>query len=141
MIHKRKEITLINSQGKPVKFLTAEFNFEVDEYLKARFPKLDADEITIDLSDAEKDFSKLLIDEKGREFNDKIHKIDLKKQDYDLILSVYAFFLRYKKNAYLRQLQYNNETLAFEIEQAKKILTSMPEIISAIQKRQNMRDS
>ncbi len=133
MIHKQKEFVFKNKNGRAIRFLTAPFNFEIDEYLRERFPEGD-NEIEINLSDVERDLGMLLIDKKGRPFNPELHQIDLRKQDYDLILMIYAFFLRYKKNAYLRQLEYNNETLAFEIEQAKKILTSMPEIISAVKK-------
>jgi hypothetical protein len=132
------EVILVDKKKKPIKFLTASFNFEIDEYLRERFGLNDG-EIVISLVDAELDFGRLLVDKNGKGFSQQIHGIDLKKQDYDLILSVYAFFLKFKKNAYLRQLQFNNETLAFEIEQAKKVITLMPEIILAIQKKGNIK--
>lgn len=135
MTHRQKEFVLIGRSGKPVRFLSAPFCFEVDEYLRERFNTQEEREIVIDLKDAERDLPVLLIDEKGDSFDCERHDIDLRKQDYDVILLVYGFFLGYKRNAYLRQLQYSSETLAFEIEQAKKVLNLMPEIISAMQKK------
>jgi hypothetical protein len=137
-MHKQLEITLFDLQKKPKKFKTVPFTFEVDDYLYERFGLVDG-EIVININDVKKDFPKLLIDDKGNPFDEKKHKIDLLKQDYDLILSVYSFFFQYKKNAYLRQLQYNNEILALEIEQAKKLIQAMPELFSELVKAANSR--
>ncbi len=88
------------------------------------------------MDDVKKDFQVLLKDIDGKPFDEKYHQIDLSKQDYDLILQVYAFFLQYKKNAYIRQLQYNNEQLNLEIERAKQILEKIPELINQIISKQ-----
>jgi len=136
MNHKQKEFSFINKNGKEVKFLTRTFTFEIDEYLRERFgpdysSKITSEknyQIEISLEDAKKDFPILL-----NGFNEK--EIDLAKQNYDDILKVYAFFLMYKNNAILRELEFNNETLALVIEQTKTILSLMPEISSQIKKQ------
>lgn len=133
MQHAQKQFQFTDKKAKLQKFESRKFTFEVDEYLKKRFgndysEKLDSNkshEISISLKDAEKDLPFLLV-------GFKTSQIDLMKQDYDEILKVYAFFLMYKKNAVLRELEYNNETFAYTIEQAKQILSSMPELISQL---------
>lgn len=130
-MHKEKEFTFISTTNKAVNVKTKLYNFEIEEYLTKRFGKEklqsinteNAVDFDIALEDVKKDFPVLL------NIPQKV-KIDYKTQDYDVILSVYAFFLMYKKNAMLRQLEYNNETVALAIQQAQTILASMPLLTS-----------
>jgi len=132
-MHKKLELSFINKNNEPVQFHTVTYTFEIDEYLSKY---KDSDDINISLDEVRKDFQILLQDTEGKPFDEKYHQIDLSKQDYDLILQVYAFFLQYKKNAYIRQLQYNNEQLNLEIERAKQILEKIPELINQIISKQ-----
>jgi len=131
-MHKKLEISFFNKNNEAVQFQTVTYTFEIDEYLA----KYKDEEINISLDDVKKDFQVLLKDIDGKPFDEKYHQIDLSKQDYDLILQVYAFFLQYKRNAYIRQLQYNNEQLNLEIERAKQILEKIPELINQIISKQ-----
>lgn len=132
-MHKYLELSLINNNKEPIQFRTVTYTFAIDDYL-SKYNGVE--DINISIDDVREDFKVLLQDNEGNPFNEKYHNIDLKKQDYDLILQVYAFFLQYKKNAYIRQLQYNNEQLNLEIERAKQILEKIPELINQIISKQ-----
>ena len=128
MTHKTKKFTFLNSEGESIEVTTKQYCFEVEDVLKNRFGEYDdllnqTDiELNISLEDVEADFPKLL------ELGD--NKIIWRKQDYDTLLEVYGFFLLYKRNAIVRLLTSNKEMLASEVEKAKAILRSMPELIS-----------
>ena len=128
MTHKTKKFAFLNSEGESVEVTTKQYCFEVEDVLKNRFGEFDdllnqTDiELNISLEDVEADFPKLL------ELGD--NKIDWSKQEYDTLLEIYGFFLLYKRNAIVRLLTSNKEILASEVEKAKAILHSMPELIS-----------
>jgi|GEM_PF-2164958 len=128
MTHKTKRFTFLNSEGESIEVTNKQYCFEVEDVLKNRFGEYDdllnqTDiELNISLEDVEADFPKLL------ELGD--NKIIWRKQDYDTLLEVYGFFLLYKRNAIVRLLTSNKEMLASEVEKAKAILRSMPELIS-----------
>jgi len=116
--HKREKYIFRNKQNKPVSFITRPFTFEVDEYLEKRFPNYSsgATELTLKLTDVKKDMEYLL--------DGKTSNVAWEKQDYEDIMKVYAFFLTYKKNALLRQLEYNDSTLAMATNLALKMMTT-----------------
>lgn len=142
MKHSTKEFRFIDKEGIEQTFISNPFTFEIDEHLKERFGKDYSEKIfseknyqtEVSLKDAEIDLPILI-----NGFD--IDKINLAKQKYDDVLKVYAFFLTYKKNAILRELEFNNETLALAIEQTKTILNLMPEISSQIRKSANTQDT
>jgi len=118
MEHKREKFIFTNKQNKPISLITRKFTFEVDEFLESRFPKYSSGEsmdLPIKLSDVNQDFKFLL--------EGKTENINWAKQDYEGILQVYAFFLTYKKNAFLRQLEYRDETLALATSLAVRMMT------------------
>jgi len=116
--HKREKYIFRNKQNKPISFITIPFTFEVDEYLEKRFPNYSsgATELTLKLTDVKKDMEYLL--------DGKTSNVAWEKQDYEDIMKVYAFFLTYKKNALLRQLEYNDSTLAMATNLAMKMMTT-----------------
>jgi len=131
MDHKQKTFTFVTKNKKQVTLTSRKYTFEIEEVLVKRFGKEKLDKIFADqnidfnfsLKDVEEDFPKLLIIPAKT-------SIDYKTQDFDELLKVYAFFLLYKKNATLRELEFNNETLALAIQQAQTVLASMPQLFS-----------
>ena len=147
MEHKIKTFTFttkIKGKDAACRVSTRKYTFEIEEVLVKRFGKEKLDKIFADqsidfnfsLKDVEEDFPKLLQFEtsevssrRGKNLGG-FSSIDFKTQDFDELLKVYAFFLLYKKNATLRELEFNNETLALAIEQARTVLASMPQLFS-----------
>ncbi len=134
MNHKQKTFTFttkIKGKDAACRVSTRKYTFEIKDVLinrigEEKYNKIFADEsleFDFKLKDVEEDFPKLLL------IPPKI-KIDYSKQDWDELLNVYAFFLLYEKNAKLRALEFNNETLALAIKQAQTVLASMPEFFS-----------
>lgn len=128
MNHETKQFIFCDSDGKEIKVTSKKYSFKLQGILEKRFGKdalekynktgiLDAD---ITLENAIQDMPKLLVG--------KIDKIDF-AEEYDEIISVYTFFLRYKKNAFLRQLQSDREMLASNLEILTTTLNSMPKDI------------
>lgn len=113
VFYKQIEIVFLDNKKKPVKFYTASFNFEIDEYLRERFTENVENEINISLEDAKRDFKILLIDESGKLFSETLHKVDLKKQDYDLILSVYTFFFEVQKECLFEAIAIQQQNPCF----------------------------
>jgi len=148
MDHKIKTFTFVTKNKKQVTLTSRKYTFEIEDVLVKRFGKDKLDKIFADqsidfnfsLKDVEEDFPKLLQFETGLVTSKVSSKrgsnlggfasINFKEQDFDELLKVYAFFLLYKKNATLRELEFNNETLALAIEQARTVLASMPELFS-----------
>ncbi|HBO60554.1 TPA: hypothetical protein DD449_02640 [Candidatus Berkelbacteria bacterium] len=151
MEHKIKTFTFttkIKGKDAACRVSTRKYTFEIEEVLVKRFGKEKLDKIFADqsidfnfsLKDVEEDFPKLLqfeVDGATSKVSSKrganlggFSSIDFKTQDFDELLKVYAFFLLYKKNATLRELEFNNETLALAIEQARTVLASMPQLFS-----------
>lgn len=132
MEHKNKKFKFFDKDGGEVQFITRRYCFNTEAVIKDRFGDYEslmdhsdaAIELSISLKDVSEDFPKLLESLKPET------EIDWAEQDYDILLSVYAFFLMYKKNAIARELIYNKEMLASEMEKAKVILSSMPNLIS-----------
>lgn len=116
MEHKREKYIFRNKQNKPISLITRPFTFEVDEYLESRFPNYTsgAGELTLKLSDVKKDMEFLL--------EGKTDNIAWEKQEYEDIMKVYAFFLTFKKNALLRQLEFSDATLSMATNLALKMM-------------------
>ncbi len=126
-MHKKKTFQFVDSNGTPVELESVDWTFEIEEILTNRFgkdvfQKLNSGErfeFDLKLNDIEEDFPLLLANSEN---------ISWKKQDYDNCLRVYHFFLTYKRNAWLRQLDYEGKTtvsiLRNAMEQMEKILES-----------------
>lgn len=130
MNHKTEIFKFKDSKSKVVELKTVDYTFEVYEILVNRFGEealekfnktgvLDKD---IKLSDIEEDFPKLL---KGK----GIRSIVWKEQIYDTLLEVYVFFIKYKRNALLRNIESEKEMLASNLETLQTIISSLPENI------------
>lgn len=128
MDHKTISVKLLTKDGESKELTSNYYNFEIEDILVDRFGadklkklhetgKLD---FNLTLEDVEEDIPHLLHD-----YNQ--HNIDLRKSDFDEILRIYSFFVLYKRNALLRQMQSERETLASNLEQLEVILNSMPQ--------------
>jgi hypothetical protein len=129
MKHAVAEFVLFKD-GEEVHVKTREYNFEIEEIIKERIgeEKFNAYqatgklEINITLDAVKNDFPKLLT-------GSNLDKVDWKKQNYDTLQDIYFFFIRYRKNASLRRLEYEKETLLSNLELMEKLILSMPENI------------
>jgi len=130
MKHGTAEFVLVDKAGKEVKVKTRQYNFEIEDIIKKRLGdekfneyqatgKLD---FNLSLKDVKEDFPQLLEGE-------GLDKIDWKKQNYDTLQEIYFFFVRYKKNAFLRRLELDKEMLASNLSTLEKIMSSLPENI------------
>lgn len=127
MDHKTISVKLLTKDGESKELTSNYYNFEIEDILVDRFGadklkkihetgKLD---FNLTLEDVEEDIPHLLHD-----YNK--HNIDLRKSDFDEILRIYSFFVLYKRNALLRQMQSERETLASNMEMMTKVLNSLP---------------
>ncbi|HEX2866104.1 MAG TPA: hypothetical protein VHO03_03630 [Ignavibacteriales bacterium] len=132
MDHRTKEFTFYDKDGKEVKLSSRRYSDEVEEILENRFgaeglqrlASSNNDGINIRFKDAKEDLPKLLTGE-GLESVDWGY-------DFDAIVDVYLFFIQYKRNATLRQLEQYKGTIASGIETIQTILSSIPEGISPL---------
>lgn len=129
MKHAVAEFTLIGKNGKEVKVKTREYSFEVEDIIRDRIgdEKFNAYqttgklELNLTIKAVEEDLPRLLLG--------SINNIDWRKQNYDTLQEIYFFFIRYRKNATLRRLEYEKETLLSNLDMLGKIISSMPETI------------
>lgn len=130
MNHATQTFKFKDPKSKVVELKTVDYTFAVYEILVNRFGEealekfnktgvLDKD---IKLSDIEEDFPKLL---KGK----GIRSIVWKEQIYDTLLEVYVFFIKYKRNALLRNIESEKEMLASNLGTLQTIINSLPENI------------
>lgn len=126
MDHRVKTFVFITGSGGEVKLTSRKYNFQLEEVIKKRFTEelltqyAEKGELNfnIELDHVREDFPKLLV-------GDKLEDIDWSEQDYDEIISVYLFFIQYRKNAVLRLLEQEHQTLASALETLKKTIDLM----------------
>lgn len=136
MEHKTTTFTFENTAGKEVEIHSRKYTFDTEDVLVKTFGKEAINkhkttgkmEAEFTLKDVKEDFPKLL--DLGNQ------KIDWSKQDYDEILRVYLFFIRYKKNAQMRQYILDSETIASLLGQMKTHLSSIRGHISQSKKEE-----
>lgn len=146
MTHKQEKFQFAGNEGKVIELISNPYTFEMEHYLiemigKDKFneyQKSSSVDLELNLDNICTFFPKLLsCEDKDFKFSDIIWA----KQDYDSILSVVSFFLGYKKNANLRLLNRQKETIALTIEMMKKILSLSPEDLSNKEKLGSILDS
>lgn len=136
MEHRTEKFSFVNQSGEKIEVSSRKYSFNTEEVLIKTFGKeaidkynqtgkLDA-EFTLD--NVREDFPKLL--------NLGDENINWKEQDYDELLRVYLFFLRYKKTALLRQYASESETVLSLLEQMKSHLNSVRKNISENKKQE-----
>lgn len=136
MEHKTEKFSFVNQSGEKIEVSSLKYTFNTEEVLINTFGKeaidkynqtgkLDAE---FSLENVKEDFPKLL--------NLGDENINWKDQDYDELLRVYLFFLRYKKTALLRQYASDSETVLSLLEQMKSHLNSVRKNISESKKQE-----
>jgi len=128
MKHKNKVFSFVNKNDEKVEFESMDYSFGIQELLIDRFGEETLKTYystgilnhTLRLSEAKEDLPKLL---KG-----DVSVIDLEKE-YDEVVEVYDFFLKYEKNAWLRRAESEKEMIASAIREIQKLVTSIPEDI------------
>lgn len=117
MNHKTEKFLFADNTQKQVAFTTKKWCFELEKMFiemigREKYEQYQKDKtIDLDLTLAKVEtYFPLLLIPPTEKFNWK--KINWAKQDFDTILSVVTFFLQYKKNATLRRLTSEKETVA-----------------------------
>lgn len=136
MTHKTEKFQFAANGGKVVTLVSKKYCFEIENRFKEMigedkfnaFQKDNTIDIEITLEQVEKHFPRLL------DFEGEEQKINWEDQDYDEIMRVISFFLRYRKNAQLRQLESQKEMIALTIEMMKKLMSLSPEDLSSKEK-------
>jgi len=136
MTHKTEKFQFAANGGKLVTLTSKKYCFEIENRFKEMigedkfnaFQKDNTIDIEITLDQVEKHFPRLL------DFEGEEQKINWEDQDYDEIMRVISFFLRYRKNAQLRQLESQKEMIALTIEMMKKLMSLSPEDLSSKEK-------
>lgn len=133
MEHKIKDFIFYTKDGKSVTLTSRRYSEQIEQVLENRFgadnlvrlASTNKMEHPIRFSEAKEDLPKLLT-------GSDIDKVDF-GYDFDVIVEAYLFFIHYKQNATLRQLEQYKETLASNIETIQKLLSSIPGNISVMQ--------
>lgn len=135
MDHKTKMFIFLINREK-IEFKTKPYTFKIDEYLHERFDEKELKKFyaggigdlgDIRLEDVQKDMPYFLEDNK----NQKVSSIKWEEQeDYNHILEVYFFFLNYKRNAYLKQIELDKATLALALTETLQQMNSIQGIFS-----------
>lgn len=141
MTHKTEKFQFAGNGGKVITFINKKYCFELENLFKEMigedkfnaYQKDNSVDLELSQDSIEKYFPLLLEAEDGKQ-----HKIDWDLQDYDEILRVVSFFLQYRKNAALRQLESQKETIASTLEMMKKILNLKPEDLSNKEKLESI---
>ncbi len=136
MTHKTEKFQFAANGGKVVTLVSKKYCFEIENRFKEMigedkfnaFQKDNTIDLEITLEQVEKHFPRLL------DFEGEEQKINWEDQDYDEIMRVISFFLRYRKNAQLRQLESQKEMIALTIEMMKKLMSLSPEDLSSKEK-------
>lgn len=136
MTHKTEKFQFAANGGKVVTLTSKKYCFEIENRFKEMigedkfnaFQKDNTIDLEITLEQVEKHFPRLL------DFEGEEQKINWEDQDYDEIMRVISFFLRYRKNAQLRQLESQKEMIALTIEMMKKLMSLSPEDLSSKEK-------
>ncbi|NWF89094.1 MAG: hypothetical protein HXY50_06480 [Ignavibacteriaceae bacterium] len=119
-------------QDKVVEFKSRKYNFKLEKIIIDRFGKDVIDEFNkthklnfnLQLEHAIADMPKLL--------EDVPNDFDWTEPSYDEILEVYFFFIQYKENAFLKQIELNKAMLALLNESVTEILNSSQANISKL---------
>lgn len=143
MTHKTEKFTFADNRGKPIVFINKKYCFEIENLFKEmigeakwqEYQKNNSIDLELDQKKIEHYFPLLLEEENKSKIKSKI---DWDMQDYDEILRVVSFFLQYRKNASLRQLESQKETIASTLEMMMKILNLKPEDLSNKEKLENI---
>lgn len=125
MVHKQKQFKFKSNDGKEVVLTSKPYTFKTEQVIVDRIghSKFDKFQEThrmdhnFTLPDIEEDLPRLL--------NGEVNSVDWGEQDYDEMLSVYTFFLSYKENAYLRQLESEQKTIASTLKEVKDLVSSL----------------
>lgn len=136
MTHKTEKFQFAANGEKVVTLVSKKYCFEIENRFKEMigedkfnaFQKDNTIDLEITLEQVEKHFPRLL------DFEGEEQKINWEDQDYDEIMRVISFFLRYRKNAQLRQLESQKEMIALTIEMMKKLMSLSPEDLSSKEK-------
>ena len=126
MTHNTEKFLFADNAQKEVALTTKKWCFDLEKIFiemigREKYEQYQKDK-TIDLDlqlNKVATYFPLLLDGPTEKFNFK--KINWGKQDFDTILSVVTFFLQYKKNATLRRLQNETDTVASVIQAIQKI--------------------
>lgn len=141
MTHNTQKFTFAGNGRKPVTFVNKKYCFEVENLFKEMigedkfnaYQKDNSVDLELSQDSIEKYFPLLLeLEDNGND------KIDWDLQDYDEILKVVSFFLQYRKNAALRQLESQKQTIASTLEMMMKILNLKPEDLSNKEKLESI---
>lgn len=140
MTHKTEKFQFAANGGKVVTLVSKKYCFEIENRFKEMigedkfnaFQKDNTIDLEITLEQVEKHFPRLL------DFEGEEQKINWEDQDYDEIMRVISFFLRYRKNAQLRQLESQKEMIALTIEMMKKLMSLSPEDLSSKEKLESI---
>lgn len=146
MTHKTEKFTFAGNGGKVVTFINKKYCFEVENLFKEMigedkfnsYQKDSSVDLELSQDSIEKYFPLLLDEDESKSKTKSKSKIDWDVQDYDEILRVVTFFLGYRKNAALRQLESQKETIASILEMMKKILNLKPEDLSNKEKLESI---
>lgn len=138
MQHEQRVFQFADNEGNPVELKSKKYNFKIEEVLINRFGKAVLDDYSkshnlnfnLTLDHVKEDFPKLL--------DDIPNDFDFSEPDYDSILEVYFFFINYKENALLRQVQFKKEMLALLNQALEENLDSVQKNLSSMQSSTNM---
>lgn len=132
MDHKTKDFIFYSKDGKEVKLSSRRYSSEIERILENRFG-IDGLQKLAQSNRLEKDirFSEALEDLPKLLTGNNMEKVDF-GYDFDVIMEVYLFFIHYKRNAMLRQLEQFKETIASNIETVQKLLSSIQGNISPL---------
>jgi len=141
MTHKTEKFQFASNEGKVVTLISKKYCFEIENRFKEmigedKWKAYQVDntvDLELTLKQVEDNFLRLLDFEDGKK-----HKINWEDQDYDEIMRVISFFLRYRKNAQLRQLESQKEMIALTIEMMKKLMSLSPEDLSSKEKLESI---
>ncbi len=130
MTHPQKKIKLKVKGGKEQEFTTRPFTFKIENVIKKRagddcYKKIrngEVVEIEITAQDVINDLPHLLVGDTS--------VIDLSESEYDAVHDIYVFFLKYKRNAGLRQIELDKANIVSVLNQAQPVLEKMQSITS-----------
>ena len=129
MNHSQEKFYFQNNSGKKTEFLTKPYCFKLEDVFielvgKEKFSEYQQKsnvDLDLSLEKIEKYFPKLL-DPVDKKFSWK--SVNWSEQEYDNILDVVTFFLDYRKNALLRRLESEKETVASLLQTIQTITNS-----------------
>lgn len=129
MDHKQRTFQFADNTQKVVELKSKKYNFKIEEVLTNRFGKEILDEFAkshklnfnLQLEHVIEDMPKLL--------KDIPENFNWDEVDYEDLLSVYFFFITYKENAFLREIEKDKQMLALLTAAMKETLDSAQKTI------------